>query len=518
MFWLSSVFGGLIMKLHPEGGLFCNRIYVIANYTLMFAVYYTMLKTIIPKNKAITLLFISLLFFQHSGFETLNYDSFSILFYSIAIYFFYKGILKNSNLLLICGAFICGMMFYFRITNLANIALLALTLYLIYLQNKNILQTFKKSLLLITGYNLGHALILLSMYLMNHLNLFAENLQFVLSMGQDSSSTHGMIPLMKQYARGWVIALFMGAAFISLLYLYHRISKTIKLHNYILHSLLIIVSISLLIVLIMHPNATWSKVRYIFYGLIAYSAIAAFFISDIKLKSLLLFGSFTCFLFPLGSDSGIEKVYYAIGLSGPIVFFILNKYVKIQNWSLIKKYLLGIFITSCLVYGFTNTYFDEGSRLNKTYSVKHSGLKNIYTTKERAKVIDELTGEIRSCIKKDDYLLAISGIPMIHYLSQSKPYLGTSWPKLYYAPAIFKSELEKAFATKRLLPVIIMQKMATGTNWPMNITPDYLKPDTKNNKFTEHYQIVFEFMTKNSYSKHWENDMFIIYLPKNNRY
>ena len=106
---------------------------------------------------------------------------------------------------------------------------------------------------------------------------------------------------------------------------------------------------------------------------------------------------------------------------------------------------------------------------------------------------------------------------MINYLTETKPCIGTSWPKLYYAPSIFETELNHGY-NKSQPSAVVMQKMEMRSAWPTNDTPDYLDLSmTKGgihpeNRLPEHYAIMLQFL-EGKYDLVWESSTFRVYVP-----
>ena len=62
------------------------------------------------------------------------------------------------------------------------------------------------------------------------------------------------------------------------------------------------------------------------------------------------------------------------------------------------------------------------------YEVNNEHVKGIYTTKSRAKDIDELLAQSALYIKPEDYVLTYDCIPMFYYLTDTKPYMQNPGP------------------------------------------------------------------------------------------
>ncbi len=86
---------------------------------------------------------------------------------------------------------------------------------------------------------------------------------------------------------------------------------------------------------------------------------------------------------------------------------------------------------------------------------------------------NEMLNEIQKYVESGDTLLAFIELPMVHYLTNTRPYLSTSWPKLLYSDNLFKEQLYCS-AERKTLPVVIRQKVNMGlTNRPENRMDNY---------------------------------------------
>jgi len=513
MFWLSNIFGGAIMKFFP--GLLANRIASVLLHTAMFWLYYDLVRRITGRNKAIIYCSLSLLFFQYYGFETLNYDSFSIASMSLVVYFFVRGLWSNTIWQFALGAFICGAATYFRVTNLAAVSFIPLAGIWLYLLDKDIAKTVKTTLLMTTSYIGGHAIIIALMMVMAHWDLFLSNIDFVGNMGTAGDSSHGFLPVMLLYAKGWVkIGLFVSM--LVMIYYLRGLTRSF-ISTELLQGLSLFALGFALFFIYQYPTATWSKLRYLLYASTLISTVFLLWKGDNKMSILASMAFVMVVIFPLGSDSGIEKLYFSCGLSLALLFYVIDKLWEEEQFATFKQMGAVLYITTCLCFGFTNTYFDLGSRLQKTATTSHPALSHIYTTAERAATIDSLLIELNKHVSKGDYLLAFSDIPMINYLTETKPCIGTSWPKLYYAPSIFETELNHGY-NKSQPSAVVMQKMEMRSAWPTNDTPDYLDLSmTKGgihpeNRLPEHYAIMLQFL-EGKYDLVWESSTFRVYVP-----
>ena len=139
------------------------------------------------------------------------------------------------------------------------------------------------------------------------------------------------------------------------------------------------------------------------------------------------------------------------------------------------------------------------------YQTSSLMLKGIRTTEARAAVIDELLPVLQTYVQEGDELLAYDSIPMIHFITKTRPYLRNPWPVLYLPGEFGKALAEQEKA--RPLPVVLLTKSNPRTpSWPKN-TNVHENPDTK---------LLQDFLSRNGYTVVWESSAFIIMIMEKN--
>jgi len=528
-FWLSDICGHLWMSIWPSGGLLWGRIgwMVVINCALIL--YFLLLKPELGVQKTLLGLGITTIFILQGGPECLNYDMFSILGYSIAVTLLYKGLSCNKTVPLITSGFILGITVFFKLTNLSGLIILLMIPFSVYLNKKTFSHSFKLSFIYLISFIVGIGAILLLINFTGHLDLFLENLSFISNMTKDSEASHGFIPLFTSYFSGYLNAVIILVFFIGLIWIYIRLSNkytSIFKDKHIVYYYLGVVVFTAFL-MIAYEKVFWSKIRYLFIGLMLLAGV--FSILDktkTKQSRLLSFAGLLILLIaPLGSDSGLEKSIFGMWILSPIVLtnLNLNRYLSLLKVKItalqvntVQKILMIIILVSSVFFAWQSTYFDVGSRIKKTYPIKHPKMKYIYTSKERADDINELIAEAFPKIKNEEYLLSFIEIPMVNYLSNKKPFIFTSWPKLYYNPKAFEKKLYEALKKRKKLPAIIRQKQNTMlNNWPSEQAEvNYLDYPTDLSKWPKHGRILNEFIKKYKYKMEWENEMFQLLISK----
>jgi hypothetical protein len=141
------------------------------------------------------------------------------------------------------------------------------------------------------------------------------------------------------------------------------------------------------------------------------------------------------------------------------------------------------------------------------HGVDHPGLKYIFTTEKRAHAVQDLVYQMPRFIKKDDYVLVYENIPMVYYLTGSRPYLDNSWPDLYN-PQQFSEKLNQSLKEKSELPVIIRARFNSRSfNWPDNLKT------VDDESYRERRDIMENFIGTHNYTPVWNDDFFEILTP-----
>lgn len=162
-----------------------------------------------------------------------------------------------------------------------------------------------------------------------------------------------------------------------------------------------------------------------------------------------------------------------------------------------------ILFFSILCYRFS--YRDSDRRYQLRYSVDHPKMKYFYTTEQRARAITEALGELSKYCMPGDYLLAYNYIPLIHYLTGTRPYAYHSWPDMY-TPEQLLEKLKQAIVERNVFPPVIRAKYPPlNDSWPQK--------HLANRGSSKHHQVFDEFLKHGKYVQVWENDFFQILLP-----
>lgn len=521
MYWLSEVGGHCWMALLPGGGLLWARFGWVFFISLSVFVFYFLLKEILGKERAVWGLGITLIFALLGGPECLNYDIFTVFGFALGCLFLFRGLTRQKYLPLLLSGVLFGASIFFKLSNASALAFSLVFAGWAYWKRENIGLALKKLGFWLAGLAIGVLLVLICIRLADHWDLFFDNLKFVSSMGADERSSHGMKPMLLSYLKGYFNAAVLVALFAAAAWSFFRFAGRRRIPVGL--SVLFVGALSFVLTGFL-GDAFWSKIRYLFLGLMI---VQGFWLvidkkcsAEIRLAALL--GLILLLLMPLGSDSGLDKSLWGMWILGPMLLMgqekeptTLPRFLKGSQRILVLNWLGAAVLSTAVVHAWQTTYFDAGSRWSKTATVNHLDLKFIYTSPKRAKVVNELIQEGFPKIANQEYLLGFVEIPIVNYLSGKKPFLSTSWPKLYYNPEKFRQKLDEALQMRNILPAIIRQKQNTMLNdWPGSFDQHYLAYPEELSKWPEHGRILNEFIVRNGYQILWENEMFQVLAAK----
>jgi|GEM_PF-1461051 len=525
-FYLSEILGFTWMQLLPEGGLFWCRIGGILFFTATYLMYYRILTKETGNESAIPGLLIISLFIMKGGFECLNYDLFTMSGYALVIYLLFSGLKTSRGWLLFLGGMTIGISMFFKLTNVTAVLFLLLVPFYLYLEGSRFQKYLRYGLLSVAGLVAGISVILVLIRLLGHWTLFFDNLAFLFEIASDDQASHGILPLLSSYATGLANAVVMLTVFLAVFLVaawlsgrFTRLQRNVSDRRTVFPVVAIAV-FSTILLMILFGNAFWSKVRYLLIGLVVLSGIQ-YVLDKSRSNTFRLLSAAGFILFftaSLGSDSWIGKSLHGMWILVPLVladqqitriFLPLKMKLSVSQGRMIRSTLGLVILVTGILYAWQNTYFDAGSRWVKRHSVQHEKLALIYTSAERARAMDELITEAFPQLS-GEYLLTFMDIPMVNYLAGKRPFISTSWPKLYYHPDTFASKLAEAVNKRKCLPAIIRQKQNIGVvPWPAEQPePGYLSYPAHLFKWPGHGTILNQFIDKYEYRVLWENEMF----------
>lgn len=523
VYWLSGIIGGLWYLLYQDGGILWFRILAIIVNTLTFIVSYKILEQHINKSHALIGLTM-VLFTNDFGFLAFYYNHLTALLAISSIYFLLKGLTKEQVIYLIFAGFLSGINIFSRLTNVTLFVFILTIPFMGYLNKEAVIKSMRPILVFILGIVLGIVTIFGIMYSLDHIDLMKNAIVGLVDLGKTEGSTHNIITLFETYLFNYkqVLMAFFKLLIICILFLF---AKNYFKANRFVKGVVYLLGFLLLALLFKKGNI------YIIYAIAFIGPLGILLTkqknASIKIMALLALLMMT--FMPLGSGSGIySSGYVSIWLSIPLFLHFVSQFktttITVQmKYTVLSKILSKDMINhvmvimvlsffSAKIYNISHeAYFDEGSRFKKTYEINNKFAKGIYTSKERATIINNLLINLEQYVSPNDYLLAYDKIPMVHFLTETKPYMYNPWPWIYDSYS-FNKYLNRAEQNIEVLPIIVQQKFETIGYFSEPML-DYMY-ENKEDIYTYDKRRVIAmnaFIKKNDYKIIWSNPYFNIY-------
>lgn len=509
MFYLCGIVGGTFMNLFPNTGLFEIRLLGLANNVLTLYLLYCLFR----KHISMTAITIGILLVTISYVAmpmAFYHDLLTCLLYVLSILCLLNGLNRNRNLYLISSGIIIGLNTFVRIPNVLDYSIILLILLYTIYYKKAVRFCVVKCILFTLSFIAGISAVIILMKSLGHYEYFINNLRdlFLIAKDDSGANTHGLSSMIFAQISIYYSVFKFG---IKIALPYALLILSVK---YIRNKFLLIpiqaAAFGMLAVLFYIDNAVITLCTFSIIGLLGNIILNR----DKYIKILSWAGLSMILIVPLGSDGGMYNngsVIYWIAMPMAISFYSTLKEGLIPSLPLlyIKKTLLTTLITYICVCGikitYDGVYFDGGLLLEKRYAIRNDRTQHVYTSRERAEIINELLTGIKPFIKKDDYLFACGSLPAINYMTRTKPFIGCCWPEMLSAP-LLKHKLDHF---NGMLPIILKQKFNS-------IGKYFGKPSETEMSFREDKkdEIVNEFIEKNNYKVVFENRYFVLLMPK----
>ena len=529
LYWFSGIVGGVWYQLYEDGGVLWFRLLAIIVNTSTFYIAYKLLKQYVNKDFLLFALVMAL-FVNDYGYLTYYHNQLTAMMTVLIIYVLHKAVVKNKLSLYVLSGILLSVNVFTRIPNLVLFSLILVIPYAYYLRKDSILKSFRPVLFLGMGSICGLLMVFIALWSLGQVGIMKNALFTISDLGETENSSHNFGSIFKAPFYNYIsitIETFKLIVISVVLYVLKRIIPDNKVFTVLIHTLAILLF------------GFWFNTNNIYpiYCLCLIGSIAVLYSKkvyiDIKLIGLL--SALALITISLGSAGGIKNSgYMAIWIGLPLFFYVANhfnvffqdsKFFKSSSLSRLSKASVHLFLWSIVVaflilktYNISQqSYFDTGSRFEKTYAINSPLVKGIYTTEKRANVINDLLSNLDKFVEPNDYLMVYDKIPMVHFLTETQPYMYNPWIWIYDYNS-FEKKLKKAEAEIPNLPLVLQQKFETISSFSEAI-PDYMSTKKENTNFhsNERKRLMNSFLERNNYSIVWSNEYFNIYQTQKNK-
>ncbi|MFK7831761.1 MAG: hypothetical protein AB8B52_00660 [Winogradskyella sp.] len=526
LYWFAGIVGGLWYQLFEDGGILWFRLLTILVNTSAFCITFKLLKPYI-NHYFLLLALVMVVFVNDYGYLTFYHNHLTAFMAVLIIFVLHKAVIKDRTLLYLTAGFLLSINIFTRIPNLVLFSLILVIPYASYLRKESLLKAVKPMSFLAIGSVLGLLIVYLTLWSLGQVDVMQNALFTIGDLGQTENSSHNFKSIFKapyyNYRSISIEALKLLVILITL-YGLKRIIPNNKIST---------ISIYILTVLLF---GYWFNTQNIYpiYCLCLLGSIMIIGLKKVQteIKYLGLLSLITLVTISLGTGGGIKNSgYMAIWISLPLFFYVVNnlnlffedskviknKFLFLPEKKVIQFFLSPIIVSFLMLKTYTisqQSYFDLGSRFQKTYTINSPLAKGIYTTERRAKITNELLLNLDQFIEPDDYLMVYDRIPMLHFLTETKPYMYNPWVWIYDYNS-FEKKLLKAEREIPVLPVVVQQKFETIYSFSEPIT-DFMSTQKENSNFhsNERNAIMNAFLERNNYRIVWSNSYFNVYQSK----
>lgn len=507
-YWLTDIIGGLWLKAFGWLGLLgLHAAAAVCIVLTSFLVYLILRPHVRP-----WILFIGLLTSETviERMYWLNYDNLTALFYLLTACLLLYSMLRTrySYVFALLGGIAMGLTAFLRLTNVTDISLLLLFPAGALLRQKGWGRALFNLLLALIGAVGTTFLLLAYMKSSGQYDLFMQNFQTLFSIAGGHGNTHSGSYLLAHMQKDELYALRAGGWVIVAIAALALVNRTLGRAL----GLIVLALAAVAGVVFLWPHFS---VRYDFVvGLtgVLYALLIVGVILYAKRNPQMSLISLTALILlfaePIGSDLILLIATYGMYLAIPLAAQIFQDVLP-HKWLGQASALIGlaVLLVAGAITGYHYTYRDSSNRSAMSYTVGKPLLGGIYTTKDRATVVRQLLDVMPRYVRPGEPLLAYEETSLVYYLTDTVPYLGSSWPMLY-DPVAMKTILEEKNAQGGPWPAVVRAKGETADfGWP-NV--DHLRLDYRHN---EDRAFIAQFLRQHGYSVVWQNQFFQILLP-----
>lgn len=167
----------------------------------------------------------------------------------------------------------------------------------------------------------------------------------------------------------------------------------------------------------------------------------------------------------------------------------------------IRKILLSVvilivplfFFGVSIEYSYYNIYREaDVSRLTEKF--KHPKLKGIHSTPEKVEAVEELLRYLNGRVEPKDYFLAYNYIPMLYFLTHTRPAYGTVWARDDWPILTRKNLLKQMIDNNKIPEYCVRMLVYPGSDW--NVGMSYVEDSPLDAFVNSHYyleKIIYPF-------------------------
>jgi len=200
-----------------------------------------------------------------------------------------------------------------------------------------------------------------------------------------------------------------------------------------------------------------------------------------KVKNIaIIWGLFSSLVYGMSSGMSLRACLlgatplYVVALVA--LFLFVNDFLSQNNslsirrkvWPVVYYTVILTFLITGINFNFHYIYNEAEVEKLTTPFIKNHKLVGIYSTSEKVRIIEELLSYLNKKVKRKDYFLAYNHIPMLYFLTHTRPAYGAAWARDDWPLSIRERLLSKMIEDNRI-PEYCVRMLAISqggdSNW-----------------------------------------------------
>lgn len=509
--WLTNTLGGIFDALFGRLGVVVHRAQWALCLSAGMLISFKSVSRVTHTTAAAIAVLVACLFLTNRRETWFSYNVLTALINVSAAYFMSRGLDERRAAWLIASGFLLGASPFARLPNVLGLALLSAPVFTGLLAPRKGWAWLRELGWSALGVVLGAATVLgcivasggFAVYKRSLASLFAPSV---------AKTGHGTGALLNQLIEDQTAALLAGGASIAVLAALFWVSRnwSRSLRLLVLAPLALLAAYGLAYTGSARDPEYWRKfvVGTCCLGLLG----IAFGVTgrERALRIQAFVGAVALVVTPIGSDTGTRNSHWGMWLGLPLLLATLLSFDLAGKWRALRDEgfaLLAVIalegVARCLNY----TYREAG-RSELVYPVADAQLRGQFTSQARAKSLTEVLQALRQRTAPGDYLLTSESVPLLQYLTSTRPYLGIPWIMVDEDPA----ELQRLFRSVPqqrgcVPPLVRARGNARSPAWPYDVRRGL---DRHHNAARK---VIAAFLREHDYQRVWSNSFFEILEP-----
>lgn len=511
--WLTNEVGAIWDALFGSFGVVAHRaLWALCLSSGLFIAFRAVSRVTSVRMAALSVLAASL--FLCNRRETwFSYNVLTALINAGAVALMTRGLLEERDGLLFLSGALLGASPFARFPNVLGLALLSGPIFLRFIQPARGARTLRDVSCLLLGTAAGVLGVALAIAASGGWSVYSASLRGLFAPAV-SKTGHGTSALLTLFVADQASALIAGAFASGMVFGAHLLLRSVpKVARW--------TALTLVGVLCVWGLLPWGSSsdpelwrRFVVGSCYVVLALTAFGVGGaaLQLRVLSFLALVALVVTPLGSDQGTRNAHWGLWLALPSTIAALGSLdgagPKLHGIRDLAFLLMGVVGIEGL-HRIRDYTYREASRERLTEAVPIPQLRWQLTTAHRARVLAEVSAALEARVHPGDYLLTSESVPLLQYLTRTRPYLGIPWIMVDEDPGQLAELFERAPREKGCLPVLVRARgNARSPAWPDNVAKGLDRHHTPARR------VIAAFLRRHGYETAWKNSFFEILEPR----